>query len=158
MAQFPSRWFWFACCFPKDALTLNSYIGLKSDWLLYFSMISDIEFMHEFMGYFNWMMCSDHCFQLYIYMLDYLKIVARRWLQDLNLNYTSCTPLCRGLVQGASVWISGELHINILNYTQAFPKFQSWLYHPFGIVYCIATWHFYTTPVNLIMKTSRKHR
>lgn len=55
----------------------------------------------------------------YIYILDYLKIVATKWLQDLNLNYTSCTPLCRGLVQGASIWISGELH----KYIEVHPSF-----------------------------------
>lgn len=38
----------------KRCSDIKFIIGLKSDWLLYFSMISDVQFMHEFMGYFNW--------------------------------------------------------------------------------------------------------
>ena len=123
-------------------------IDLKRDCLLIYDFWyqSNVCMNLWDLGYCNWMMCSHHCFPLS--HINYLKML-------LESGCTSCTPLCRGLVQGASVWISGELH-EILKYTQACLKFQSWFYHPFGIVYCIATWYFYTAPVKLIISRFEK--
>ena len=136
----------------KRCSDIKFIIGLKIDWLLYFSIISDIEFKHEFMGYLiGW--CAPIIVFNYIYtwLLENScwKVASRFELEP----HHCVEALSKGLPFESVVNC-----IDILKYTQAFPKFQSWLYHPFGIVYCIATWHFYTTPVKLIMKTSRKNR
>ena len=108
----------------KKILSHCVIIDLKRDCLLIYDFWyqSNVCMNLWDLGYCNWMMCSHHCFPLP--HINYLNML-------LESGCTSCTPLCRGLVQGASVWISGELH-EILKYTQACLKLQSWFYHPFG--------------------------